>query len=136
MVMSKTPMIVLSWIVGSGLAWAQDDDEATPEIVEEAPSVTEHEINLNGDVLRYDVTTGKLPIKTDTGEVEGEIFFMAYTLKGTENAWSRPLTFSFNGGPGSASVWLHLGMLGPRRVEMLDDGGMNRPAFSFQPTTR
>jgi len=70
MVTNKAPMIVLSWIVGSGLAWAQDDAEATPELVEETPSVTEHEITVNGDTLRYDVTTGKLPIKTDTGEEE------------------------------------------------------------------
>ena len=72
MVMNKAPMIVLSWIVGSGLAGAQDDAEATPEIVEEAPSVTEHEIAVNGDVLRYHVTTGKLPIKTDGGEEMGD----------------------------------------------------------------
>ena len=78
MVKNIIPMFILAWVVGSGLAWAQDDDaEATPEIVEEAPSVTEHEITVNGDTLRYDVTTGKLPIMTDTGEVEGEIFFMA-----------------------------------------------------------
>ena len=76
------------------------------------------------ETLRYKVTTGKLAIKRDTGELAGEIFFIAYTLKDTGDASSRPLTFSFNGGPGSASVWLHLGMLGPRRVEMLDDGSM------------
>ena len=65
MVMNKIPMFILAWVVGSGLAWAQDDDaEATPEIVEEAPSLTEHEITVNGDTLRYDVTTGKLPPET------------------------------------------------------------------------
>ena len=66
MVMNKVPMIVLSWIVWSGLAWAQDDAEATPEIVEEAPSVTEHEIAVNGDVLRYDVKTDITSFYSDT----------------------------------------------------------------------
>ncbi len=66
MVMNKAPMIVLSWIVGSGLAWAQDDAEATPEIVEEAPSVTEHQITVNGDALRYDVTTDITSFYADT----------------------------------------------------------------------
>ena len=90
--------------------------------------MTAHEIRLNGSVLRYHVATGKMPIRKDTGELEGEIFYMAYTLDGAEGD-SRPLTFSFNGGPGSASVWLHLGMLGPKRVPMLADGGMPAPPY-------
>src|ERR671933_1663325 len=54
---------------------------------------------------------------------------MAYTLDGAGDKSTRPLMFSFNGGPGSSSVWLHLGALGPRRVEMLEDGGMPAPPF-------
>jgi len=69
------------------------------------------------------------PVRKDTGEVDGEIFYMAYTLSGGPEGADRPLTFSFNGGPGSASVWLHLGMLGPKRVPMLADGGMPAPPY-------
>src|SRR5262245_915001 len=83
----------------------------------EAPAETHHQITANGKPLRYTVTTGKIPLKSDTGETEAEIFFMAYTLDGVSNPASRPLMFSFNGGPGSASVWLHLGALGPKRVK-------------------
>ena len=62
-----------------------------------------------------------MPIKNAvSGDVEAKIFYMAYTLN--DPPAGRPLMFSFNGGPGSASVWLHLGTLGPRRVKMLDDG--------------
>ena len=95
------------------------------------PVVTEHQVTIGGRLLRYKVTTGKLPIKNDLGETEAEIFFMAYTAEHTGGPESRPLMFSFNGGPGSASVWLHLGALGPRRVKMMPDGGMPSPPYQL-----
>jgi carboxypeptidase C (cathepsin A) len=84
------------------------------------PVVTQHEIKLNGKVLKYKATTGLMPIQGAEGEVEANIFYIAYTVEGTGDVAKRPLMFSFNGGPGSASVWLHLGALGPKRVEMPD----------------
>src|SRR5215470_14992488 len=79
------------------------------------PVVTHHEIHVGGKTLRYTATAGMMPLKnTDTGEVEAHIFYIAYTLDGQQPD-RRPLTFSFNGGPGSASVWLHLGAIGPKR---------------------
>ena len=78
--------------------------EARKEAPEPAPVVTHHEIHLGGKTLRYTATTGLMPLRNvDTGEVEAHIFFIAYTLDG-QSAERRPLTFSFNGGPGSASV--------------------------------
>ena len=71
---------------------------------------------VDGKDLTYTATAGLMPIKDAKGEVEARIFFMAYTLDDAGPAPARPLMFSFNGGPGSASVWLHLGALGPRRV--------------------
>jgi carboxypeptidase C (cathepsin A) len=90
----------------------------------EKPVVTKHSIRAGSRTLSYTVTTGMMPIRSNTGEVEARMFFMAYTLEGTTDPAKRPLMFSFNGGPGSSSVWLHLGALGPRRVKMLDDGGL------------
>ena len=55
------------------------------------------------------------------------MFFIAYTLDGVNDAAKRPVTFSFNGGPGSSSVWLHLGVLGPRRVDMGEHGDLPAP---------
>src|SRR6267378_3211215 len=78
--------------------------EATPE-----PVVTHHEVHAAGKLLKYTATTGLMPIRNNDGEVEANIFFIAYTLDGVSPGDHRPLTFSFNGGPGSASVWLHLG---------------------------
>ena len=70
-----------------------------------------------------------MPLKSDTGEVEARLFFMAYTLERSGGPETRPLMFSFNGGPGSSSVWLHLGALGPKRVKMRADGQMPSPPY-------
>jgi carboxypeptidase C (cathepsin A) len=96
---------------------------------EEPPVVTKHQISIAGKPLSYTVTTGMMPIKNQAGETEANIFFMAYTRDNSGPAAQRPLMFSFNGGPGSSSVWLHLGALGPKRVRMLDDGGMPEPPY-------
>ena len=98
---------------------------------EEPPVVTKHEIKAGTRTLKYTVTTGMMPLKNREGVVDGNIFFMAYTLDGAGPVGQRPLMFSFNGGPGSASVWLHLGALGPRRVQMLDDGAMPAPPYQL-----
>ena len=75
---------------------------------EEPPVVTHHEIHVGGRVLHYTATTGYMPIRNDEGtDIEANIFFIAYTLDNPPA--KRPLMFSFNGGPGSASIWLHLG---------------------------
>ena len=82
-------------------------------------------------MLRYSVTTGFMPLKSDTGDVEARLFFMAYTLERSSGPEVRPLMFSFNGGPGSSSVWLHLGALGPKRVKMRADGQMPSPPYKL-----
>jgi carboxypeptidase C (cathepsin A) len=123
-------MTALALLASLALVATQEEKKEKKTPVEETPPIeTAHEIRLNGEVLQYKVTTGRMPIRKDTGEIEGEIFYMAYTREGAVEGDSRPLTFSFNGGPGSSSVWLHLGMLGPRRVPMLADGGMPAPPY-------
>jgi carboxypeptidase C (cathepsin A) len=103
----------------------------TPQAArEELPVTTKQTLRLGSRTLNYSVTTGFMPIRNDrTGETEARIFFMAYTLDNPPA--NRPLMFSFNGGPGSASVWLHLGALGPRRVKMLDNGFMPPPPYQL-----
>jgi carboxypeptidase C (cathepsin A) len=105
-------------------------DEAR-EKAEEPPVVTRHELRSGARALRYTVTTGFMPLKAEDGKTEARIFFMAYTAERAGGPSSRPLMFSFNGGPGSSSVWLHLGALGPRRVKMLDDGGLPAPPYEL-----
>ena len=102
----------------------------TPEPKEEPPVVVHRSIRTGVRSLAYTVTTGYMPIKNAvSGDVEARIFYMAYTLDNPPAG--RPLMFSFNGGPGSASVWLHLGALGPRRVRMLEDGMMPPPPYEL-----
>jgi len=105
-------------------------DKETPKEKEErydmtelSPVVTHHQITIDGKALKYTATAGRLPIKRDDGKIEAEMFYVAYTLDG-QDAAKRPLTFAFNGGPGSASIWLHMGALGPRRVVLKPDGFM------------
>ncbi len=82
--------------------------------------VTQHRLSIEGKRLDYKAQTGHLVLHDSQGKRTGRIFYVAYTV---ENAGAnRPITFVFNGGPGSSSVWLHMGALGPRRVLMNDDG--------------
>lgn len=101
------------------------------EIKEEPPSVTKHSIKIGAKQINYTVTTGFVNLKNAvSGDTEARIFYMAYTM---DNAPAgRPLMFSFNGGPGSASVWLHLGALGPRRIKMLDNGMLPPPPYEME----
>lgn len=96
---------------------------------EPAPVVKKHSMVLNGRTLEYTTTTGRLPIANEQGETEAHIFFVAYTLDKAPS--KRPLMFSFNGGPGSASVWLHMGVLGPKIVKMQEDGSYPPPPFEL-----
>jgi len=95
------------------------------------PIVRSHQLSVQGQTLAYTSTSGLMPITNDKGEEQARLFFTAYTLDGDHKLNDRPLTIAFNGGPGSASVWLHLGGLGPKRVEMLEDGGMPQPPYSL-----
>jgi len=104
------------------VAATDKDKEEHFDVTEVSPVVTHHQITLNGKQLSYTATTGRLPIKRADGKIEAEMFFVAYTLDG-QQASKRPLTFAFNGGPGSATVWLHMGALGPRHVVLQQPEG-------------
>jgi carboxypeptidase C (cathepsin A) len=106
------------------------EDKKPPEapipapLTEETPVVTQHRIKVGAKTLDYTVTAGLMPLKNEQGEIEANVFFVAYTREPKGDPAARPLMFSFNGGPGSSSVWLHLGALGPKRVKMMPDGTM------------
>ncbi len=101
---------------------------------------TKHSCVIGGKEIKYTVTAGTMVMKEETPdrekESEGEkakavFFFVAYSKDDVEDKTKRPLTFSFNGGPGSSSVWLHLGLLGPRRVVMGDAGKLLPPPYGL-----
>jgi len=107
------------------------DKEEHFDMTEIAPVVMHHQITVDAKALRYTTTTGRMPIKRGDGRIDAEMFFVAYTLDGQE-AGKRPLTFCFNGGPGSATVWLHMGAVGPKQVVLEPNGFM--PAAPYRIT--
>lgn len=113
-----------------------DTKTKEPKIIPEEKIVeTKHSIKLGDKDLNYTVRAGTIILKEEH-EVEGEkpkatIFYIAYSLDNVEDASSRPITFSFNGGPGSSSVWLHLGLLGPKRVLLDEDGNPYPPPYQL-----
>ena len=110
---------------------AQEEDDKTAETESEL-SITQHQVTIDGKTLDYTATAGYMEIPAYEGEAKADVFFMAYTLDGVEEVSDRPITFCFNGGPGSSSVWLHLGTIGPRRVVMGDaDGAQPAPPYSL-----
>ncbi|MBI1334887.1 MAG: peptidase S10 [Armatimonadetes bacterium] len=102
-------------------------EQTYPLDFSKGPVVTKHKV---GD-LKYTATVGLMPINDEFGEPEGGIFYIAYTKDGVKDPSNRPVMFSFNGGPGSSSVWLHLGVVGPKRVVMEADGNMPKPPFKL-----
>jgi carboxypeptidase C (cathepsin A) len=112
---------------------AKKADDKAPIVAEPLPEpvTRQHSVKARGKTLEYTTTAGQLAVKNDKGEVQANLYFTAYTLTNGKGTSPRPLTFTFNGGPGSASVWLHMGGLAPKRVEMLDDGGMPRPPYTL-----
>ncbi len=92
---------------------------------------SKHSITINGQKLDYTVKTGLMPLKDAEGKTTADIFYIAYTKDASSDLTKRPLTFSFNGGPGSSSVWMHLGLLGPRRVKLKEDGSPVPPPYEL-----
>jgi len=119
--------LVVLLIVSFANLSAQEAPQGTPE---ESLSVTKHTIQMNGKPLNYTATAGTILLKEDNGKPLANFFFIAYTKDGVKDKSHRPLLFAFNGGPGTASVYVHLGVLGPRRV-LYDDEG-----FALQPPYR
>ncbi|MBK9256837.1 MAG: peptidase S10 [Saprospiraceae bacterium] len=95
-------------------------------------SITKHSILLkNGKTIQFTATAGYLHLKTEDGKDRAHMFFTAYTKDGETDIAKRPVTYTFNGGPGSASVWLHMGALGPKRILMADDGASLSPPYTI-----
>ncbi|HEV2211984.1 MAG TPA: peptidase S10, partial [Gammaproteobacteria bacterium] len=108
----------------TGGAYAADEaptaKPAAPEnkpIPKEEKSVTHHSVSINGREINYTATAGNLLIKDEKDEPVASMFYVAYTEDGTKDSDHRPVSFVYNGGPGSSSIWLHMGAFGPMMVE-------------------
>jgi carboxypeptidase C (cathepsin A) len=105
-------------------------ETANTPIPAEKPVVTHHELTLGGKLLKYTATAGNLLIRDEEDKPYGSIFYVAYTLDGTDAA-NRPVTFLYNGGPGSASLWLHLGSVSPVRLVTESPDATPGPPFKL-----
>jgi carboxypeptidase C (cathepsin A) len=103
------------------LALCADEPKSDKPAEPPAPVVTQHSIKINGKQIDYTATAGMLAIRDDAGKPIAYFFHVAYT-KNAADEKKRPITFTFNGGPGSSSVWLHMGAFGPKRVTLNDSG--------------
>ena len=125
-------------VLSAVTAFAQEKKETPKEPAKEPPketsketakdnvSTTQHSVRIGGETINYTARAGTIVIKDEDGNPKANIFFTAYTKDGADAA-KRPITFAFNGGPGSSSVWLHMGCLGPKRVAYGDDEGHAAP---------
>jgi carboxypeptidase C (cathepsin A) len=132
------------------MADAQPQDTTTtaaatpPAEPKERLVTTEHRLAVGKKTLEYTATCGTIVLRDYTptydpkdttprkhDKATASFFFVAYTLKGMKKPAQRPVTFSFNGGPGSSSVWLHLGLLGPQRVACDDFGNAPPPPYAL-----
>jgi carboxypeptidase C (cathepsin A) len=127
----KLPAEIVGLALACALAWpvtafAQQKEEKPNETKEqkapesappkEESSVTEHTIRIGGQTIPYKATAQTILIKNDKEEPEALIYSTAYTRTDVKDESMRPLAFLYNGGPGSSSIWLHMGAFGPRRV--------------------
>ncbi len=110
---------------------AAETPAPTPPKLEDKSVKTGHTITINGQTLKYTAVAGTLVLRKEDGTPTASIFYTAYTKDDVADLSKRPITFAFNGGPGSSSVWLHLGSLGPKRVVMDPEGQPLPPPYKF-----
>src|SRR5881628_186031 len=132
-------VILLSSILASSLpaqrpnaAAAASDRDTTAKpapIPNEQSSVTDHTIRIGGQLVPYRATAATMLLKNDKDEAIGSLYYTAYTRTGAGDPSQRPLAFIYNGGPGSASAWLHMGAFGPRRIVTTDAGPTPPPPY-------
>jgi carboxypeptidase C (cathepsin A) len=127
-----------AFMVAGSSASAQGAKPAEPSTTEKqaaekiapapTPAVTKHRITLAGKAIAYTATAATIDLKNPKDEVIGRMFYVAYTQDDADAA-ARPLTFVFNGGPGSSTIWLHMGSFGPVRVDAADAQATPPPPY-------
>ncbi|HYV97368.1 MAG TPA: hypothetical protein VE967_07955 [Gemmatimonadaceae bacterium] len=100
-------------------------------LAEEKVSTTSHTARVDGRDIKYTATVGTIPIRLDNGQIQARMFFVAYTKDG-EDPRTRPISFLYNGGPGAATIWLHMGSFAPKHVRMAEDGFQPAPPFVLE----
>ena len=107
-------------------------EEMQPISYPAQPIATQHQIALQGETIQYTARVGFIPIHQATsGVTEGHLFYIYYSRNGVTDKSKRPVWFLFNGGPGAASVWLHMGAFGPKMVKLSPNGLATPPPYTY-----
>lgn len=122
-------LIVLS-VISSRVA-AQDSGPGQKSFPDDAPVVTHHQITLGGKLMSYTARAGFLSLRNDARELKARMFYVSYALDRPKNSTPRPLTFAWNGGPGSPAATLHLAILGPKRAKTMDEYKSPPPPYEI-----
>jgi carboxypeptidase C (cathepsin A) len=109
----------------------QEQSDSLP-VPPESSSVTQHTVTVDGQKIQYSATAGTLLVRNDENDPVGSFFYVAYTKDGADPR-TRPVTFLYNGGPGSASIWLHMGSVAPVRVVTTDAGDTPPAPYDLEP---
>jgi len=133
--MRKVSLLILSATLLMQLNAQKQIPAATVNAAEPTPAgvtvtTSRNSVTVGGKKIDYTAYTGYLTLQNDTGKAIAKMFFTYYKKDGGDVA-KRPLTFTFNGGPGSSSVWLHIGGLGPKRVLLKEDGSASGPPYRY-----
>ncbi|MFL6290983.1 MAG: S10 family peptidase [Thermoanaerobaculia bacterium] len=131
-------LLSLALLFGGIAAAAQETPAPAPAPAPAAPAAkpledridsTKHKAVIGGASIAYTASAGTLVLRDEEGKPEASMFFVAYVRDGVQDLSKRPITFAYNGGPGSSSVWLHMGAFGPRRVVLDDEGRDPGPPY-------
>ena len=106
---------------------AKPEEKCDAAATKEESSVTEHSIHVGSQTISYKATASTTLLKNDKGDPTGLLYSVAYTKNDVKDLSTRPIAFLYNGGPGSATMWLHMGAFGPRRVYTVN-GAFTPPA--------
>jgi carboxypeptidase C (cathepsin A) len=110
---------------------AKEATKEKPKEPEEKLVESKHTTTIGGQEVHYKATAGTILLRDEEDKATASIFYIAYTREDVKDLSARPVTFSFNGGPGASSVWMHLGLLGPRRVRLAEDGSALPPPYKL-----
>lgn len=123
-------LVLILFAVHSATFAQQDQQKEAKPIPEEQQNVTTHTIKVDGKDVKYEAKAATMNIKNRENEPIAQFGYIAYTRTDVNNKRDRPVTFVFNGGPGSSSIWLHMGAVGPKRV-VLDDPNFNESGYTL-----
>ena len=130
----RRPIALALLVVAPALPPVVNAQRTPDPIAEPVPARYEshHSIRVGDETVEYDAVVGSLILRDEDEAAEAEVFYTAYFRTGTEDQAPRPIMFAYNGGPGSASFWLHMGIMGPRRVETPVVGHQPPPPYTLE----